>query len=285
MGAAKAGVAISYDDACERVYGMTVKEWKQTHQSKASDEQLRRMEETKAMHAKHEAAPPVTAPPAAPPAPPATPQPTPVTSTGMSDVCCVPADELQATGGPPAQSICRRPVPPPTAPVEIRLGVLTVSDRASKGEYADLSGPEIESCMAGFAATPHGSQWRLDVCQRQVVADETDAITRTLTAWSAAPAAGAAAPCNLVLTTGGTGLAPRDVTPEATSALLERATPGIVELLLREAIAHEPLAALSRAAAGVRGRTLIVNLPGRPKAVRENLQVLMPLLGHVLSEV
>ena len=152
-------------------------------------------------------------------------------------------------------------------------------------EYADLSGPEIESCMAGFAATPHGSQWRLDVCQRQVVADETDAITRTLTAWSDAPAAGAAAPCNLVLTTGGTGLAPRDVTPEATSALLERATPGIVELLLREAIAHEPLAALSRAAAGVRGRTLIVNLPGRPKAVRENLQVLMPLLGHVLSEV
>ncbi len=93
------------------------------------------------------------------------------------------------------------------------------------------------------------------------------------------------AACNLVLTTGGTGLAPRDVTPDATSALLDRPTPGIVELLLREAIKHEPLAALSRAAAGVRGRTLVINLPGRPKAVRENLTVLMPLLGHALQSM
>jgi molybdenum cofactor synthesis domain-containing protein len=84
------------------------------------------------------------------------------------------------------------------------------------------------------------------------------------------------------LTTGGTGLAARYVTPEATRALLERPTPGITELLLRESLRVEPLAALSRAAAGLRGETLIVNLPGRPKAVRENLAVLMPLLGHCL---
>ena len=285
VGAAKAGMAVSYDDACERVYGMTVKEWKQTHQSKASDEQLKRMEETKAMHAKHEAAPPVTAAHAASPPLAPVPQTAPVISTGMSDVCCVPAEELQAMGGPPPSSMCRLPVPPPTAPVEIRLGVLTVSDRASKGEYPDLSGPEIESCMAAFAATPDGGQWRLSVCQRLVVPDEGDDITRALTAWSDAPAAGAAPSCNLILTTGGTGLSERDVTPEATSALLERATPGIVELLLREAIAHEPLAAISRAAAGVRGRTLIINLPGRSKAVRENLGVLMPLLGHALPKL
>ena len=89
----------------------------------------------------------------------------------------------------------------------------------------------------------------------------------------------------MVVTTGGTGPAPRDITPEATSALLDRPAPGIVELLLREAIKVEPLAALSRAAAGVRGRTLIINLPGRPKAVRENLNVLMPLLGHALLAI
>ena len=88
-----------------------------------------------------------------------------------------------------------------------------------------------------------------------------------------------------MLTTGGTGLAPRDVTPEATSALLDRPAPGLCELLLRAAMEHEPLARLARAAAGVRGKTLVVNLPGRPKAVRENLATLMPLLGHALLEL
>lgn len=286
VGAAKAGLTTSYDDACERVYGMTIKEWKQTHQSKASDEQLKRLEETKALHAKHEAAPPVAAAVVAPHPQPPAPAPTTASSAGgMSDVCCVPPEELQATGGPPPAQACRLPVPPPSAPVDIRLGVLTVSDRASKGEYADLSGPEIESCMGGFAATPSGTSWRLTVVQRLVVADEAADITQALTAWSEPSAGGGMAACNLILTTGGTGLAPRDVTPEATSAVLDRPAPGIVELLLREAIQLEPLAALSRAAAGMRANTLIVNLPGRPKAVRENLHVLMPLLGHALMEL
>ncbi len=93
---------------------------------------------------------------------------------------------------------------------------------------------------------------------------------------------GGSAPPNLILTTGGTGLAPRDVTPEATAAVLERPTPGITELLLRESLAAQPLAALSRAVAGVRGGTLVVNLPGRPRAVRENLGILMPMLSHTL---
>jgi len=285
VGAAKAGLATSYDDACERVYGMTYKEWKQTHQSKASEEQLRRMEETKALHAKHETPPPVA--PAAPaaPAPPPAPAPTqPATASGgMSDVCCVPPEELELASG--AAVACARPaLPPVTTPVEIRLGVLTVSDRAARGEYADLSGPEIEKCMTDFAASPAGSAWRLSVARRAVVPDEKVEISFALTQWSDAPP-GAASPCTLILTTGGTGLAPRDVTPEATSALLDRAAPGIVELLLRESLKVEPLAALSRAAAGIRGRTLLINLPGRPKAVRENLAVLMPLLAHALLEL
>ena len=285
VGAAKAGLASSYDDACEHVYGMSYKAWKQTHQAKASDEQLRRMEETKALHAKHETPPPVAPAPAPAPAP-AAPPPPPSTaaSGGMSNVCCVPEDELVPVNGGEQQTCAKPPmVVPPSAPVAVRLGVLTVSDRASKGEYADLSGPEIESAMNGFAATPAGlATWKpLEVTRRAVVADEAAEITKALTSWSDE----GGSVCNLILTTGGTGLAPRDVTPEATSAVLDRSAPGIVELLLRSAIQHEPLAALSRSAAGVRGKTLIVNLPGRPKAVRENLAVLMPLLGHALKEL
>ena len=293
VGAAKAGLASSYDDACEHVYGMTYKEWKQTHQSKASEEQLSRMEATKALHAKHEPPPPV-ATPSAPPAPvqPATPAPNPAAPGGMSDVCCVPPEELEALnpagGGPPAlaAAMCARPLAPPSAPVSIRLGVLTVSDRAAAGVYADASGPEVERCMESFRASPAGSGWSLSIARRAIVPDEHESIAKELRAWSGPEGGGAeGAPCTLILTTGGTGMAPRDVTPEATDTVLERFAPGIPELLLRTAMTHEPLAALSRASAGVRGGTLIVNLPGRPKAVRENLAVLMPLLGHALLQL
>ena len=297
VGAAKAGIASSYDDACERVYGMSYKEWKTTHQSKASDDQLQRLEDTKAGHAKHSPAPPVAVPaPVAalppPPLPPPQPQP-PANNSGMSNVCCVPEHELMAVD---ASACALQPrilpvIAQPAATVTIRLGILTVSDRASQGTYPDLSGPEIESCMQGFAASAPGARWQLSTTRNAVVPDEASHISAALKAWSSgATESGAApnctaAPCTLILTTGGTGLSPRDVTPEATAALLERSCPGITELLLREAIMVEPLAALSRAAAGVRGSTLIVNLPGRPKAVRENLAVLMPLLGHALLEV
>ena len=303
VGAAKAGLASSYDDACERVYGMSYKEWKTTHQSKASDEQLQRLEDTKAGHAKHSPAPPVAVPAPAAAAPPPQPQP-PVGNSGMSDVCCVPEDELMAVDAS-ACALQPRSLPmiaQPAATVTISLGILTVSDRASQGAYPDLSGPEIESCMQGFAASAAGARWQLSTTRKAVVPDEASHIAAALKAWSsgategagaggggggggAAPNSSAAPPCTLILTTGGTGLSPRDVTPEATSALLERSCPGITELLLREAIRIEPLAALSRAAAGIRGGTLIVNLPGRPKAVRENLAVLMPLLGHALLEL
>ena len=299
VGAASAGLAISYDDACERVYGMSYKEWKTTHQSKASDEQLKRLEETKAGHAKHSPPPPVAAaaPPSTLPPPPdglrGMPAPPPP-GGGLSDVCCVPADEL-VPGGSPACTLPAPGPPPvvqPAAAVPIQLGILTVSDRASEGVYEDLSGPEIASCMEGFAASPAGSRWQLATSRRGIVPDDAARITATLREWSApAPrewsdaGAEAAAPCSLILTTGGTGLGPRDVTPEATSSVLERTAPGVVEFLLHQASRVEPLAALSRATAGVRGTTLIVNLPGRPKAVRENLAVLMPMLGHALLEL
>lgn len=149
-----------------------------------------------------------------------------------------------------------------------RVGILTISDRGAQGVYADESGPlaaEIITDRAGW-----------QVAQRDVIADEFDAITARLTEWCAGG-------LDLILTTGGTGFAPRDVTPEATRAVIEREAPGIAEALRAESLRVTRHAMLSRAVAGIRGRTLIINLPGNPKAVRENLDVLLPVLPHALD--
>ena len=149
------------------------------------------------------------------------------------------------------------------------IGILTVSDRSSRGERADASGPVI----ADFVQSRLG--W--EIAQTAVVPDEFAVIRDTLIDWSDN------LKLHLIFTTGGTGFAPRDVTPEATRAAIERETPGIPEALRAASVKITPHAMLSRAAAGIRGRTLIVNLPGIPKAVKENLQVLVPVLPHALE--
>jgi molybdopterin adenylyltransferase len=151
----------------------------------------------------------------------------------------------------------------------MRLGILTISDRSSRGERADASGPTI----ADFISARLG--W--ETAETEIVPDEAPAIRESLIDW--ADRLG----LDLILTTGGTGFAPRDVTPEATRAVLERETPGIPEALRAASLKITPHAMLSRAVAGIRGRTLIVNLPGSPKAVRENLEVLLPILPHALE--
>lgn len=148
-----------------------------------------------------------------------------------------------------------------------RVGILTISDRAAQGNYADESGPLAAEIITGAG-------WQ--VAQRDVIADEFDAIRARLIDWCAGG-------LDLILTTGGTGFAPRDVTPEATRAVIERETPGIAEALRAESLRVTRHAMLSRAVAGIRGRTLIINLPGNPKAVRENLDVLLPVLPHALD--
>ena len=150
----------------------------------------------------------------------------------------------------------------------MKIGILTISDRGASGEYEDRSGPLLAEMV--------GERTGWEIALQQVVADEFDLIANTLRQWCAAGV-------DLILTSGGTGFAPRDVTPEATKAVIERETPGIAEALRAESLKVTQHAMLSRGVAGIRGRTLIVNLPGSPKAVRENMEVLLPVLPHALE--
>jgi molybdenum cofactor biosynthesis protein B len=147
----------------------------------------------------------------------------------------------------------------------VKAAVLTVSDRVSRGEAADGSGDALEELLRGDGYS----------VVRRVVPDEADEIAAAIEAL-----AGAA---ELVLTTGGTGLAPRDVTPEATRTVLQREAPGIAEALRADSIAKTPHGLLSRGAAGVLGRTLVVNLPGSTGGCRDGYALLRPALGHALS--
>ncbi len=149
----------------------------------------------------------------------------------------------------------------------IRAGVVTVSDKASAGERKDASGPLLADLLRKIG---------VQVVAQTVVPDEQGEIRRVLT--DLADEAGV----DLVVTTGGTGLTPRDVTPEATKSLIEREVPGLAEVLRFDGYHKTPLAVLSRGVAGIRGRTLILNLPGSPKAVREGMETLMPILPHAI---
>ena len=157
--------------------------------------------------------------------------------------------------------------------MKIKAGVLTLSDRASRGEYEDLSGPAIVECLEGRP--------EFDVAwdRVEIHPDEEDTISGILRNWSDEDN------LDLILTTGGTGPAPRDRTPEATRAVLQFEIPGIPEAMRAAVRDRVPTAALTRGIAGVRGHTLIINLPGSPKAVRESMEVLFGFLEHLLLKI
>ena len=150
----------------------------------------------------------------------------------------------------------------------MRLGILTMSDKGYRGEREDTSGAAIRELTGSLGA---------DVCAYRVIPDERELICSVLREWCDAGTV------DLILTTGGTGLSPRDITPEATLAILDRLAPGIPEKMRAEGLRHTPLAALSRGIAGTRGRTLVVNLPGSERGVRESLGAILDLLPHAVA--
>ncbi len=150
----------------------------------------------------------------------------------------------------------------------IRFGILTLSDRTARGEREDSSGPALADLV-------RAEGW--SVVEQMILPDEESAIRAALISWADSKR------FDIILTTGGTGFAPRDVTPEATRAVIQREAPGLAEAMRAESLRKTAHAMLSRAVAGIRGNTLIINLPGSPKGAVENLQTVLPVLPHAVQ--
>ena len=150
----------------------------------------------------------------------------------------------------------------------LQAGILTISDKGSRGEREDKSGGVIRDCLSWIEST---------VVNYAMIPDEQDVIAGTLVDWADRDG------LDIILTTGGTGLSRRDVTPEATLAVVDRVVPGFAEAMRAKSLEKTPMAVLSRAVAGVRGQCLIINLPGSPKAVRECLEVVLAAIPHALD--
>ncbi|GFE59914.1 molybdenum cofactor biosynthesis protein B [Geobacter sp. AOG2] len=152
----------------------------------------------------------------------------------------------------------------------MRVAILTLSDKGSRGERVDESGPALASWLAERGVT---------TVHAEIIPDDFQRIVTVLGAWADADKA------ELILTTGGTGVSPRDVTPEATLKVVERTIPGIGELMRLRSLEKTPMAALSRAIAGIRGQALIINLPGSPRGALENLEAVWPVIGHAVEKI
>ncbi len=147
-------------------------------------------------------------------------------------------------------------------------GILTISDKGAVGERQDRSGDVIREILSGMG---------IHIVNYDIIPDEKELIVEKLVKWADEDA------LDMLITTGGTGLTPRDVTPEATLAVVDRIVPGFAEAMRVESLKKTPMALLSRAVVGTRGKCLIINLPGSPRAVRECLEVILPVLPHAVE--
>jgi molybdenum cofactor synthesis domain-containing protein len=153
-------------------------------------------------------------------------------------------------------------------PTQIRAVVITSSDACAVGEREDASGAALVDLLTELGA---------EIVAKEIVNDDLEPLAGTLRAYADRP------DVNLIMTTGGTGFGPRDNTPEATLQVIERAAPGLVEAMRMETLKHTPMAMISRGVCGIRSGTMIVNLPGSPKAVRESFAVIRPVLSHAVA--
>lgn len=289
--------AMGYDEAAQYVYGMKYDEWKDRHSQKASDETIQKFNDSKPLWATWDKE--ILAKRAEQPAgarmasmslsagKPADVSGGLTTSSLLSNVCCKDIDEQPPTIDEipvVAEKRNTREVPPYRSPlppsVSFSLAILTVSDRAASGQYetGDLSGPAVKEAVEE-AVSSYGGLVTLQSTDAAIVSDDAEAIQQKLKEWADV------SHINLILTTGGTGFSPRDVTPEATNLVVDKVCDGLVAFCTMECARKQPLASLSRGSAGVRGKTLIVNLPGNPQGAQEIIPVLLPLALHALADL
>ena len=152
----------------------------------------------------------------------------------------------------------------------MKAGILTISDKGARQEREDASGPAVSALLSAMGAV---------ILKYEIIPDEVEIISAKLVEYADA------LHLDIVVTTGGTGVAPRDVTPEATRMVLDKEVPGMAEAMRMESLKKTPHAMISRAMAGIRGRTLIINLPGSPKAAKENLTALIKAIPHAVSKI
>mmetsp|Transcript_20138 Transcript_20138/g.36560 ORF Transcript_20138/g.36560 Transcript_20138/m.36560 type:complete len:404 (+) Transcript_20138:72-1283(+) len=304
--------ALGYEEASQYVYGCDYQDWKKAHVKKVTEEQMQRYNDSKPNWATHDKE--LLATRAEKPDAPSSSsrvkasnntntQTTPTTSTTpsllLSNVCCqdVNDDAPTASGEEQQQHPVHhapgaakqqtrtlgafQPPPPPKNGISFTLGILTVSDRAAKKEYAsgDLSGPAVEQAVLDTIQSLY--QVSCTILKRAIVSDCIADIQNVLKDWSSTTAQ----TVDLIFTTGGTGFAPRDVTPEATSAILENECRGLLSFVTTECSRQQPLASLSRGTCGILNNSIICNLPGNPKGVSEVIPVLLPILLHAISDM
>jgi len=294
--------SFSYDNAAEIVYGCEYSEWKKRHANKATDEQMKAFDESKPLWAKHdkERLKPIitsdidkssidskndiiTESPHQPQQP------------LLSNVCCQDVDDvspsppiLVESASSPSEDIVV------TENVTLNVGILTVSDRAYQNTYktGGLSGPAVHSSLLQeltlYNKNHSNTKHTCNILQTNIVPDETSSICQTLTWWSSY------SNCNLILTTGGTGFSPRDVTPEATKAVLTLDASGLLSYISTECavFGKQPMASLSRGVAGIirsdddnKNSTFVVNLPGNPGGIAQIMKILFPLLLVVIRDL
>jgi molybdopterin adenylyltransferase len=300
--------ALGYDEAAQYVYGCDYGDWKKKHAKKASDEQMQKYNHSKPLHSVFDKK--MLATKAEKPASPLFTKEASalVTSSGaaaaakpslLSNVCCQDVDDETpahppVVSQPSAAKKARRlppflPPPPPSGGMQLTVAIVTVSDRAFKNEYesGDLSGPAVQQAvretvdkMNSASSNNIKSTVTCTVNDIFIVPDDINQIQAKLK-----ELANSTDGIDLILTTGGTGFAARDVTPEATLAIVDRECSGLMAFVTTECSKDQPLASLSRGTAGVLGTTMVCNLPGNPKGVVEIIPILLPLVVYGIRDL